>query len=178
MSIAPSNIEPVNGSDGKPTCIGRGGFGAVFLARLRAPDAGGEDVAVKRVLDLTDPRAAAQFRVEYALHLRLSLRLDGVCRIYGMCEGHPIFDTCFVMRRYKCSLLDEIKSAGGGGIPLLRVLIVLAKVAKTMASLHTAYNLLSRTSSRRTSSSTSTATASSLTLASPASSPRRWAPSA
>ena len=71
-----------------------------------------------------------------------SLRLDGVCRIYGMCEGHPVFDTCFVMRRYKCSLLDEIKSAGGGGIPLLRVLIVLAKVAKTMASLHTAYNLI------------------------------------
>ena len=143
MSIAPSRIEAVDGADGRPTCIGRGGFGAVFLARLRSPGASGEVVAVKCVQDLRDPRAAAQFRVEYALQLRLSLRLDGVCRIYGMCEGHPSFDTCFVMRRYKCSLLDEIKRVGGGGgIDLLRALVVLAKVAKTMASLHTAFNLV------------------------------------
>lgn len=60
-----------------------------------------------------------------------------------MCEGHPSFDTCFVMRRYKCSLLDEIKRVGdGGGIDLLRALVVLAEVAKTMASLHTAFNLV------------------------------------
>jgi hypothetical protein len=142
MSIDHSRIESVTGSDGELTCIGRGGFGAVFLARLRTSGGGGEDVAVKRVGDLTDSRAAAQFRVEYKLHLRLALRLDGVCRIYGMCEGHPVFHTCFVMRRYKCSLLDEIKSAGEAGIPLRRALTVLAKVAKTMASLHTAYNLI------------------------------------
>ena len=123
--------------------LGAGGFGAVFLARFRAPDAGGEDVAVKRVLDLTDPRAAAQFRVEYALHLRLSLRLDGVCRIYGMCEGHPTFETCFVMRRYKCSLLDEIRTVpGGGGIAMGRVLELGATLARTMASLHIAHNLI------------------------------------
>lgn len=72
MSIAPSRIEAVDGADGRPTCIGRGGFGAVFLARLRSPGASGEVVAVKRVQDLTDPRAAAQQQRSFGLSTRSS----------------------------------------------------------------------------------------------------------
>ena len=71
------------------------------------------------VRDLDNPRAVAMFRKEYRLHLRLSMRCEGVCRMFGICENHPLFKTCFVMKRYKCSLLDEIRAVpGGGGIAM------------------------------------------------------------
>ena len=79
----PRHITPILGDDGSPQCLGRGGFGAVYVARLKGRT---EEVAVKSVIDLADPRAAAQFRKEYALHLQISIRGDaGVCRIFGMC---------------------------------------------------------------------------------------------
>jgi len=127
-----------------PTCLGRGGFGAVYLARYN-----GADVAVKCVNDLANPDAAAQFREEYALHLRLAASMDGICRILGMCEGHPTFKTCFVMRRYKMSLLDEInasRSDDGGltprGLAPVRLLRVGARLAETLATLHTEHKLI------------------------------------
>ena len=138
-SISSSDIEAVLDADGSPTCLGRGGFGAVFLARLKHHDEA--IVAVKSVTDLANPAAAEQFRREYALHLKLSQRMDGVCRIFGMCEGHPLFHTCFVMRRYAMSLLDKIKQTPGG-LALPRVLSIAARVARTMAVLHTTHKLV------------------------------------
>ena len=83
------------------------------------------------VRDLDNPRAVALFRKEYRLHLRLSMRCEGVCRMFGICENHPLFKTCFVMKRYKCSLLDEIRAVpGGGGITMERLLELGATLAR------------------------------------------------
>ena len=143
-AIAPRHITAVLGDDGSPQSLGRGGFGAVYLARLKGRDS---VVAVKSVVDLADPLALAQFRKEYSLHMQISLREGtGVCRIFGICEGHPLFHTCFVMQRYERSLLDEIQRAGSppgrGGIAVPRVIHVATVVAQTMAVLHDVHNLI------------------------------------
>ena len=138
--IAKTDLSPFLDDADEPILLGRGGFGAVFLATLRGHD---DVVAVKMVRDLANPRAMAMFRKEYRLHLRLSMRCAGICRMFGICENHALFKTCFVMKRYKCSLLDEIRAVpGGGGIAMERVLILGATLARTMASLHVAHNLI------------------------------------
>ena len=139
--IDPADLSPfLDNTTDDPILLGRGGFGAVFLANLRGHD---DVVAVKMIRDLANPRAMAMFRKEYRLHLRLSMRCEGVCRMFGICENHGLFKTCFVMKRYKCSLLDEIKAVpGGGGITMERVLALGATVARTMAMLHVAHNLI------------------------------------
>ena len=138
--IDPADLSPFLNDADEPTLLGRGGFGAVFLGNLRTHD---DVVAVKMIRDLANPRAVAMFRKEYRLHLRLSMRCDGVCRMFGICENHSLFKTCFVMKRYKCSLLDEIKAVpGGGGITMERLLELGATLARTMASLHIAHNLI------------------------------------
>ena len=138
--IDPADLSPFLDDADKPICLGRGGFGAVYVANFHSHD---DVVAVKMVRDLDNPRAVALFRKEYRLHLRLSMRCEGVCRMFGICENHPLFKTCFVMKRYKCSLLDEIKAVpGGGGITMERLLELGATLARTMASLHVAHNLI------------------------------------
>ena len=119
--IDPADLSPfLDNTTDDPILLGRGGFGAVFLANLRGHD---DVVAVKMMRDLANPRAVAMFRKEYRLHLRLSMRCEGVCRMFGICENHALFKTCFVMKRYKCSLLDEIRAVpGGGGITMERLL--------------------------------------------------------
>ena len=138
--IDSADLSPFLNDTDEPVLLGRGGFGAVFLAKLRDHH---DVVAVKMVRDLDNPRAMAMFRKEYRLHLRLSMRCAGICRMFGICENHALFKTCFVMKRYKCSLLDEIRAVpGGGGIAMERVLILGATLARTMASLHVAHNLI------------------------------------
>jgi len=138
--IDPAALSPFLDDTDEPILLGRGGFGAVFLANLRGHH---DVVAVKMMRDLANPRAVAMFRKEYRLHLRLSMRCEGVCRMFGICENHGLFKTCFVMKRYKCSLLDEIRAVpGGGGITMARLLELGATVARTMATLHFAHNLI------------------------------------
>ena len=138
--ISPADLSVFVDDAHDPVCLGRGGFGAVYLAHLHGHD---DVVAVKMVRDLDNPRAVSMFRKEYRLHLRLSMRCEGVCRMFGICENHALFKTCFVMKRYKCSLLDEIKTApGSSGITMARLLQLGATLAKTMASLHVAHNLI------------------------------------
>jgi hypothetical protein len=106
------------------TRIGVGRFGEVFRAqRIRAGP-----VAVKVVPPLMD------YRVEFETHLRLSMTMEGVCRMHGLCEEHPIFGTCFVMKLYKRSLADEIEA--DGAMEVSRAVDVAATLAATMAELH------------------------------------------
>ena len=79
--------------------LGAGRFGEVFRAEQKRSG----PVALKCVGSL------AQFREELDLHFALSLRVAGVCQLFGLCVDHRVFGTCFVMKLYVCSLDDEIE---------------------------------------------------------------------
>ena len=112
------------------TRIGVGRFGEVFRAQRRRAG----PVAVKIVPPLMD------YRVEFETHLRLSMTMEGVCRMHGLCEEHPIFGTCFVMKLYERSLDDEI--AADGAMELSRAIGVASTIAATMAELHDLHQIL------------------------------------
>jgi len=112
------------------TRIGLGRFGEVFRAERRRAG----PVAVKCVPPLMD------YRIEFETHLRLSMTMEGVCRMHGLCEEHPIFGTCFVMKLYERSLDDEIDA--NGAMELSRAVDVAATIASTMAELHDLHQIL------------------------------------
>jgi E3 ubiquitin-protein ligase KEG len=104
--------------------IGVGRFGEVFRAQLRRAG----PVAVKCVPPLMD------YRLEFDRHIKLSMTMDGVCRMHGLCEEHPVFGTCFVMKLYERSLADEIEA--NGAMEPSRAADIAATIAATMAELH------------------------------------------
>ena len=109
--------------------LGAGRFGEVFRAEQKRSG----PVALKCVGSL------AQFREELDLHFALSLRVAGVCQLFGLCVDHRVFGTCFVMKLYICSLDDEIER---GPILLPRAIDICATLAQTVATLHDPHQIL------------------------------------
>ena len=128
-----ANIIPCDLILGKKTPearLGAGRFGEVFRAEQKRAG----PVALKCIGSLV------QFSDELNLHFTLSLRVEGVCKLFGLCVDHRVFGTCFVMKLYVCSLDDEIKRCGP--LALHRVVDVGVTLAQTVATLHDPHQVL------------------------------------